>query len=1036
MSIDAWRQFQFFDNIPIKDPLTDSATPLYSDPTLSAATLVDKTTLVIAVRSTVIKIVNLLESKVEHQFQAFQDGFQITYLKIISNVYLVSIGECIGQPTLLRIYKLDRLPADDRSYHASVELKNGNNTYPITGVSISPDLSCIVVGYANGKIVLVRGDLARDRGSRQRFIYEDNGKEPITFLALNHDTTVCFAATTSKIMLFNTTGRNKGRPDMVLNANSGTSLNGGCWSQYTNEFVCAVGRNIEYYKENGEKTVLPLGIGSIKRLYPIDDVHLLLVLEENTQTTFLEANNLKSIISRVLILDITNKIIASNFIIAHAIIDILSLESQQNNIIYLLTSDTIIYNIVKKPLVERLDIAVQKEQFSFALEIAKQNNVDNVKIQNIHKKYGDYLYKKGDKEEATKQFIQCLDVVETSEIISKFGIEETSDDQSLKNLADFLWSIVEKGIASGDHITLLLVVLIKLRAEGDIEHFIHHFSRTGEYRTEVIESDIDNEEYFYKNDHIFNVEQVISLLENTGFNLLAYQMAKRFAKDSAVIVEIILNALNDPFAALNYIKSLPIDDTLRILVTFSKTLLEKLPNDTNALLIDIFTGKYTPKRYESKIGDATEHLEKSDLKKIFYSYNTFLSYMHRTMGTEVSADTSTTLDYQPTYHPPKPSIVFNSFIGKPFQFVVFLEACLDSYQRYEGFSEDRQVILTTLYDLYLTLANEDVSERKADWRRRAENILQENCTLVSDTDDATGRTVNKLGEKISIDSSLIMLINHMNKANLLVSQDRAHNDEDLSFLKFNGDITDENLLDSFTSLTLTESPQSCLSFFKSHRDKDTKLYEIALTYFVSSEEVLSKIGGEKILKTEVLDKALDNSSMDILEAIEILSSTSVLTFGFIQELLIDYFEEENREMEKNRKLVESYETELNTKKEKLSNIIHNQDPTQIQLKNQTCFMCKLPMHLPMVYFKCGHIYHQNCMDEEYSTEENELIFKCPKCIVELETSNRLSEAQKEVATKTELLKMALEDDSRHKDRFKVITEFIGRGGLEYNHVTI
>nr|CAI6685896.1 BPK_HP1_G0044080.mRNA.1.CDS.1 [Saccharomyces cerevisiae] len=46
---------------------------------------------------------------------------------------------------------------------------------------------------------------------------------------------------------------------------------------------------------------------------------------------------------------------------------------------------------------------------------------------------------------------------------------------------------------------------------------------------------------------------------------------------------------------------------------------------------------------------------------------------------------------EPTYHPPKLSIVFSSFVTKPLNLLFSLEACLACYlQQYEGFDEDRQ----------------------------------------------------------------------------------------------------------------------------------------------------------------------------------------------------------------------------------------------------------------------------------------------------------------------------------------------------------
>lgn len=252
MSLSSWRQFQLFENIPIRDPNFGGDSLLYSDPTLCAATIVDPQTLIIAVNSNIIKVVKLNQSQVIHEFQSFPHDFQITFLKVINGEFLVALAESIGKPSLIRVYKLEKLPNREQLYHSQVELKNGNNTYPISVVSISNDLSCIVVGFINGKIILIRGDISRDRGSQQRIIYEDPSKEPITALFLNNDATACFAATTSRILLFNTTGRNRGRPSLVLNSKNGLDLNCGSFNPATNEFICCLSNFIEFFSSSGK----------------------------------------------------------------------------------------------------------------------------------------------------------------------------------------------------------------------------------------------------------------------------------------------------------------------------------------------------------------------------------------------------------------------------------------------------------------------------------------------------------------------------------------------------------------------------------------------------------------------------------------------------------------------------------------------------------------------------------------------------------------------------------------------------------------
>lgn len=1010
-----------------------SDTPLYAEPTLSAAAPLSQSKLVIAIRSNILRIVNLTKSGIEHEFQAFEQGFQITHLQVIRDTFLVAVGEHIGRPSLIRIYKLEKLPSSEGSYHTQVEVKNGNNSYPISVMSVSQDLSCIVIGFVNGRILLIRGDLSRDRGSRQRLIYEDSGREPITSLFLNKDATICFAATTSMILCFNTTGRNSGQPDIVLDSQQGVNLNCSYYSEYTQEYICITKDCLHFYSNTEEKRSLIVELSNLKRLYPIDGDRLLLVMEaENGQSSIFDTEEFsQSKANRVVVLDIKNKIVSLNMFVSSAIVDIFSIVEKKKKSLYLLTSEVVIYKISEKPLQQQLDIVLRKELYPFALELAIQNSLPPSDIQDIHKRYGDWLYRKGLKSEAVEQYVQCLDVVETSEIISKFGVEETPDPKGLKNLSDYLWSLVKSGISNPDHVTLLLIALIKLQAEDEIKYFIEHYSRSGVYSKIPTVEDMDDEAYFYSDGSLFDLELVIRLLQESNFKILASELASKFAKDATIIVEILLISLNDAHSALKYIKSLSIDETLRVLVTFSKKLLEKLPNDTNVLLIDVFTGKFRPKVYESKLvqsqAQSNEFLD--DAMTVFYSYKTFLNYINDKMMNSFEEHTNVDEESAPTYHPPKPSLIFSSFISKPFEFVVFLEACLESYQRYEGSKEDKQIILTTLYDLYLSLANDDIPQRQADWRTRAKKVLKESNVLVLGNDAGTTRSSSSVKQ---IDNSLMMLISHMNELGIYSVASQIENGNSNSTLDSSNV---PNLVNTFRSLTFTDNTTHCLEFLEKYEEQEPQLYRVALSYFVSARHVLREIGGEQVLKEKVLNKILEKNLMPILDILQVLGSTNVVTFGFVKDILVSHVQEEEDEMTRSKKLIESYESELETKKTKLDEILNSEDPTQIKIKNSKCYVCNTSVELPVIYFKCDHIYHLRCLNEEEIQEDGEKIFKCPRCLVDLETSERLCDAQREVSTKADLLQMALNEDDGGS-RFKVITEFIGRGGLEYSHTML
>ena len=721
----------------------------------------------------------------------------------------------------------------------------------------------------------------------------------------------------------------------------------------------------------------------------------------------------------------------------NSVVDVLCSSHDSKSPIFLLTSNGIMHRILEKNIHDKLAIVMQKEMFQFALDLASKEQVGDIKIQEIHKQYGDNLYKKGQQADAVEQYTQCLDVVETSEIIAMFCIEGAADRDVIMNLSEYIWSLIKNGIANSDHVTLLLIILIKLKDADQVNEFLNHFTRSGNYSKDEIVDDLDDEAYFYSNTELFDFKLILRLLDESGLKTEAYLFAKKFSKDAVTIVEVILDIMNDPWTALKYIKSLAIDDTLRVLAIFSKNLLDLLPNDTNSLLITVFTGKYVPENYLYDKSNKDRETSLAEPKTIFYSYTSFIDYMNKSLSIKQAGVNEDGISQSPTYHPPKPSIVFTSFIGKPFLFVVFLEACLDSYRRYESSKEDKQTILTTLYDLYLTLAHNDVSERQNNWKVKAKRILIESRKMVASTTTDSASNVSKSD---IVDNSLMMLISHMNKVDMFLSYDEelgAPSTDDEAPVEYSM-VKDQSasLINSFRSLTLTEEPENSMRFFMKYCEEEPSLYRAALTYFVSSKHVITAIGGESILKSKIISPILQKKLLSMIDVVHILSGSNAVTFGLIQDTLIHHIEDIEQEVTKSRKLVNSYEKELKDKEEKIKNIVSNSDGTTIPLKGKLCQMCETPLELPIIYFKCGHIYHQRCLNEEEYTGQQTQVYKCPKCQVEFERAHKLHETQVETSQKYDMFQMALDDEGENGDKFKVVTEFIGRGGLEFRHLNI
>lgn len=68
------------------------------------------------------------------------------------------------------------------------------------------DLSQVAVGFGNGSVAIIRGDLIHDRGARQRIVFES--EEPVTGLEVQSGAvTTLYISTTSRILALVISGR-------------------------------------------------------------------------------------------------------------------------------------------------------------------------------------------------------------------------------------------------------------------------------------------------------------------------------------------------------------------------------------------------------------------------------------------------------------------------------------------------------------------------------------------------------------------------------------------------------------------------------------------------------------------------------------------------------------------------------------------------------------------------------------------------------------------------------------------------------------
>lgn len=433
---------------------------------------------------------------------------------------------------------------------------------------------------------------------------------------------------------------------------------------------------------------------------------------------------------------------------------------------------------------------------------------------------------------------------------------------------------------------------------------------------------------------------------------------------------------------------------------YARILLEHCPNEATQLFIDYYTGRYTPKQDLT----ATEVVQPQSNTSAFQNLSALLPlpYMSRTAivgpGTPSEqattiADTSINADdnpTQPTYTIPRPRTAFSCFIARAAEFITFLEALIaqDNLS-----AADKADLSTTLFEMYLESANAltGSTPEKEFWQRKAKALIA-----------STGRTPST--QDASIDTSNVLLISSLShfSAGTTLVRERANLYPDI-----------------FRSFTSAKDTSGAISALRKYGPEDPSLYLLALSYFASSSDILSEPGVRDELKN-ILQKIDQQNLMAPLQVVKVLSQGGAVTMGMVKSYLADNIARERKEIQNNRKLIDSYRSETASKKSELDDL--SSKPTTFQ--GRRCSSCGGNLDLPTVHFMCKHSFHQRCLNNTGTFDTGDNTSECPICKPSNDTIKAIRQAQIEHTGQHELFRGALE---RSTDRFGTVSEFYGRG---------
>lgn len=465
--------------------------------------------------------------KVVQSFKAHDTGSITHILPIPHSAIVITLAEDLPNEPVMRVWALDKQEKKTGQPRClcTVSIQNGRKPFPVSAFAVLRDVTQVAVGFANGAVTVVRGDFIHDRGSKQRTVLETD--EPITGLEFREgSTTTLFIATTSRISTLIISGKGQGQPARTLDEH-GCAV--GCMTKdpHTGDLIIARDDAVYTYAPRGRGPSYAYE-GAKKMVGTYKDYILLVSPPKNNSLTrsaplrafgSAQADDLFNT-STFTILNPDLKIVAHSEPIAAQIDSLFSAWGD----VYLLTLDGRLLRYYERTFQQKLDILYSREFYILAIELAQKEKADRAQQNVIFRRYGDYLYLKGDFDTAMQQYLRAIDNTEPSQIIRKF-----LDNQRIRNLIEYLEELHEHHKATSDHTTLLLNCYAKLKDVVKLEEFIK------------------------SPDHLkFDLDTAINMCRQGGFSDQAAFLARKH-NEHMLVVDILIEDLKKYAESLAYI---------------------------------------------------------------------------------------------------------------------------------------------------------------------------------------------------------------------------------------------------------------------------------------------------------------------------------------------------------------------------------------------------------------------------------------------------------------------------------------------------
>jgi hypothetical protein len=483
---------------------------------------------------------------------------------------LISIGEDEMQIPTLKVWQIEKdngAPILVRS----TKITHGSKVFPVTAIAYLDNLTQVAIGLENGVVILIRGDISRDRFTKSKIIHE--GSEIVTGLGYRDDGVDLFLyiTTTRQILIYNCSGKDSA---IALDSIESEPKNSLLTPQDSKQEMVICRPEAVYFFGpegkgpcfilDGEKTIVSWFHG-----------YLVIVTKEPKATTsdFMEQVQLQTQPSPhgtlLSIVDLRGKYLAfrddfgtrkfdpyASKAIGEPILHVFSDWGE----LFVITATNKLFRLRELDLAHKLERLFQKHLYSLAMGIVLQppsslqnigktrnipelmekalENKEDVSwgtLMDICRRYGDYLYGNGEFDNSMKQYIRTIGYLEPSYVIRKF-----LDAQRIHNLTSYLKALHDKQLANGDHTTLLLNCYTKL-------------------------NDLDHLNEFIDISDAFDAETALIVCRNSGYHHQALRIASKFDQHDW-FVKILVEDLHQYDEAIAYLQHIP-ESILKVVIS-------------------------------------------------------------------------------------------------------------------------------------------------------------------------------------------------------------------------------------------------------------------------------------------------------------------------------------------------------------------------------------------------------------------------------------------------------------------------------------